>query len=68
MHNLNTELKGKTAIIITHRISSLLEFDKILVMEEGNIKEQGTHTELIEKKGLYFEMFERQQKEDILTD
>lgn len=68
LHNLKTVLEDKTAIIITHRISSLLEFDKILVMEDGYIKEQGTHDELIKKKGLYLEMFERQQKEEVVSD
>ncbi len=64
LKNLKTILEAKTAIIITHRISSLLEFDKILVLDDGQIAEQGTHEELMEKKGLYLEMFERQQQEE----
>lgn len=62
--NLNTFLQGKTAIIITHRISSLLNFDKIIVLQDGAIAEQGTHFQLLEQKGLYAEMYARQQQEE----
>ena len=44
--NLNEYLQDKTAIIITHRIFSLFSFDKIMVMEDGGIVEQGTHQQL----------------------
>ena len=44
-------LANKTAIIITHRIYSLLQFDKIIVLEDGEIIEQGTHSDLINNKG-----------------
>ena len=62
--NLYTYLTDKTAIIITHRIFSLFRFDKIIVMEEGRIAEQGTHDELIGKKGLYAAMYARQQAQE----
>lgn len=62
--NLTTVLQNKTAMIITHRVSSLLEFDKILVLDKGRVVEQGTHNQLIAQHGLYSEMFERQQSEE----
>lgn len=57
-------LEEKTAIIITHRIFSLFSFDKIIVMDDGRIVEQGTHTELLSARGLYAEMYDRQQEEE----
>lgn len=59
---LNNFLKDKTAIITTHRIFSLFKFDRIIVMEEGCIAESGTHDALLMQKGLYFEMYRRQQE------
>ncbi|MCC6257305.1 MAG: ABC transporter ATP-binding protein [Chitinophagaceae bacterium] len=58
--NLAEYLRGKTAIIITHRIFSLLDFDKIVVLEEGRIVETGTHAELLSRGGYYAEMYRRQ--------
>jgi ATP-binding cassette, subfamily B, multidrug efflux pump len=68
LKNLKTILEAKTAIIITHRISSLLEFDKIIVLDEGRIAETGTHESLMAAKGLYCEMFERQQQEETVVN
>jgi len=51
--NLKEILYGKTSIMITHRIFSLLHFDKIIVLQDGAIAEQGTHDDLLEKNGLY---------------
>ena len=62
--NLNQYLNNKTAIIITHRIFSLLAFDKIIVLEDGAITEQGKHAELLSLNGTYAEMYARQQEQD----
>ena len=62
--NLKTYLEGKTSILITHRIFSLLNFDKVIVMEEGAIAEVGTHEELLEKRGIYYKMYLRQLREE----
>jgi len=61
--SLNNELKDKTAIIITHRIFSLLAFDKIIVLDEGMLVEEGKHDELMAKNGLYYELYQKQQEE-----
>ena len=63
--SLNQYLKDKTAIIITHRIFSLFNFDKIIVLEDGTIVEQGTHFELLKKNGHYAKLFARQQEQDV---
>ena len=64
--NLYNYLQDKTAVIITHRIFSLFKFDKIVVMDDGEIVEQGTHEILMAKKGLYFTMYQKQQESDHL--
>jgi ATP-binding cassette subfamily B protein len=61
---LNEDLADKTAIIITHRIYSLLAFDKIIVLDQGAIVEEGTHEELIERKGYYYDLYEKQSLEE----
>jgi ATP-binding cassette subfamily B protein len=63
LSNLYNFLKEKTSIIITHRIFSLFEFDKIIVLDEGKIVEEGTHDQLIAKNGYYTYLYEQQQKE-----
>lgn len=57
-------LADKTAIIITHRIYSLLQFDKIIVLDEGKIVEEGTHSELLQQKGYYYQLYEKQTMEE----
>ena len=58
-------LQDKTTIIITHRIYSHLQFDKIIVLEDGEIVEEGTHEELLTNKGFYFDLFEKQKAEEV---
>ena len=61
---LNGRLKDKTSLIITHRIYSSLQFDHIIVLEDGHMVEQGTHETLLEKGGYYAQVFEQQQLEE----
>ena len=62
---LRVALKGRTSIVIAHRLSTVMEADQILVLEKGLVVERGTHEELISKGGLYSELFVRQ---DITTN
>lgn len=59
-NRFNDLIKNKTAIYISHRLSSCKFCDKIIVIADRTIKEIGTHEELLEKKGIYEEMFRTQ--------
>lgn len=62
LRQLDTYLQGHTAIIITHRIFSLMQFDQVIVMDEGKIIEQGTHESLMQLNGEYAEQYRLQQE------
>ncbi|MFA5245674.1 MAG: ABC transporter ATP-binding protein [Pedobacter sp.] len=64
LNNLSRIMKNKTSILIAHRVSTIKNADKILVMEDGEIIEQGSHEELIALRGSYFELFEKQLLEE----
>jgi len=58
--NLNDILKGRTAVVIAHRLSTIMGADKILVLYEGKIVEQGRHEELAGRRGMYYELVQKQ--------
>lgn len=60
MNNLNTFFQGRTTIIIAHRLSTVKNADQIVVLEKGEIVEIGTHQELIEKQGMYYNLVKNQ--------
>jgi ATP-binding cassette subfamily B protein len=60
LNNLYNISKNKTTIIVSHRISSIKNADKILVIDNGKIIQQGTHNELVDTKGYYKELYEQQ--------
>jgi len=62
--HLSKYLQNKTAIIITHRIFSLLQFNRIIVLDNGKIAEQGTHEQLLSLQGLYSDLYNRQQLQE----
>ena len=64
LNHLGRNMKGKTSIIIAHRISTIKNADKILVMDNGQIIEQGNHQYLMQQKGTYFELYEKQLLEE----
>jgi ATP-binding cassette subfamily B protein len=66
LNQLQHIMQGKTTIIISHRISSAKLADKILVLDEGKVVEQGSHEELMARKGIYKELYEKQlQAEEV---
>lgn len=57
---IETVTKGRTSFVIAHRLSTIVDADIILVVQDGKIIERGTHTQLMGKKGYYYELFTRQ--------
>ncbi|KIL50107.1 hypothetical protein KP77_14820 [Jeotgalibacillus alimentarius] len=68
LENIKNERNGKTTIITTHRLSAVEHADWIIVMDNGEMIEEGVHEDLLEKKGWYFEQYERQQVEESLLE
>ncbi len=66
MENIADFLKSRTSIIISHRMSAIKDADEILVMDNGEIIEKGTHKELIKNGGLYTRLYEKQKLEELL--
>lgn len=62
--NLKRIMKGKTSVIISHRVSSVKSADNIIVLDHGQVTESGSHAELLEKRGMYYELHRLQQLED----
>ena len=66
--HLNNELGNKTCLIITHRIYKHLVFDKIIVLDEGKLVEYGTPEELIRQEGFYYDLLQKQQYEEKISE
>jgi ATP-binding cassette subfamily B protein len=59
---LRVLMAGRTTIAIAHRLSTIQDMDKILVLHKGQLRESGTHQELLARRGIYFKLFELQYK------
>jgi ATP-binding cassette subfamily B protein len=68
LNNLKNIMEGRTSIIISHRVSSAKLADHIIVLDEGHIVEQGNHDSLIDKSGVYKELYEKQLKSDEIVE
>lgn len=58
--NMQEILRGRTAVIIAHRLSTIMRADKIVVLYEGAVVEQGRHEELLERRGMYYQLVQKQ--------
>lgn len=63
---IKTLISGRTSIIIAHRLSTIQNCDKIIVLHKGEIKEMGTHQELLEQGGLYYKLYQLQYKDELI--
>ena len=63
---INKLLEGRTSFIVAHRLSTIVHSDRILVLDEGKVIEEGTHRELIKKQGAYYKLYTNQYSEDML--
>ena len=60
MENLESFFSGRTVIVVAHRLSTVKNADQIIVLENGKLVEQGTHTSLVAQKGAYYELVRNQ--------
>ena len=58
---IDTLIKGRTVIAIAHKLKTIMNADRIIVLENGRIKEQGAHDELIRREGLYYHLWNIQE-------
>ena len=61
-------LEGRTSLVIAHRLSTILDADRILVLHKGELREQGTHTELLARGGIYARLHELQYSRQRLME
>ena len=68
LKRLRDIMAERTTILIAHRISTVMAADHIIVLDEGRIIEEGTHDQLLERDGLYADMYRRQHLTEELSD
>lgn len=67
-HAIEQTLKGRTSFIIAHRLSTVRNADRILVIEDGRVSESGSHRELLDKRGAYYQLYTNQFREERSLD
>jgi ATP-binding cassette, subfamily B, multidrug efflux pump len=60
-------VEGRTSVIIAHRLSTIQQADKIIVMHKGQLREIGTHQELLARRGIYYKLYQLQYKDQEIT-
>ena len=60
MENLKDFYRGKTVVVVAHRLSTVKDADKIIVLDKGKVVEEGTHQELVERRGAYYTLVKNQ--------
>jgi ATP-binding cassette subfamily B multidrug efflux pump len=60
-------VEGRTSLIIAHRLSTVQRADKIIVMHKGQVREMGTHQELLLQRGIYYKLYQLQYKDQELN-
>ena len=67
LSNLRESIQGITTLIVSHRLSAVQLADEIIVLDEGQVKQRGTHRELLKQGGIYAKLFAKQQIEERLA-
>ena len=60
---LNRMIEGRTSLVIAHRLSTVQRANKIIVMHKGQVREMGTHQQLLAQRGIYYKLYQLQYKE-----